>query len=185
MALDVNLYPCSGKLILTPSAYTGGTGTNLGLVKEGHLVGFNKSVETYTKQPSGGMAAEAAITAVNAFYRVRLYDWSPSLLGLLWSGMNVSEGVYGLGANYKLGHLVGDNETRKLLIMPVDDAGNVDTDKQLCYFPRALVIGAMPAIWDRVTGHLEGLELMVLALKKSTEALPFRYGRAADLPVFA
>lgn len=185
MALDTGLYPVQGKLILTPTAYGTG-GTDLGMVQSGSLIGFEKDLETYTLHQFGSTVAEARLTGINAMFQMTLVDWSPSLFSLLWSGMqSASEAMSSYGSNYKLGHLVGDNETSKILVRPVVDAGTVDADKPLFYARRCLVIGLIPVVYDRVIDHLAPLTLQLLCLKHSSETLPFRYGNSATLPVFA
>lgn len=185
MALDTGIFAIQGKLILTPTAYGTG-GTDLGTVESGSLVGFVKEHETYTLHNHGSSAAEARITGINALFQFQVIDWSPSLFNLLWSNMNSGvEAMSSYGSNYKLGHLVGDNETSKLMIRPVVDAGTFDADKPLFYARRCLVVGVMPLVWDRVTDHLGPLLVNVLCLKHSSETLPFRYGNSATLPAFA
>lgn len=185
MALDTGLYPIQGKLILTPTAYGTG-GTDLGIVQSGSLVGFVKEHETFTLHNHGATAAEARITGINALFQLTLVDWSPSLFALLWSGMQSGvEAMSSYGSNYKLGHLVGDNETSKLMVRPVVDAGTVDADKPLFYARRCLVVGLMPVVYDRVINHLEPLVINLLCLKHSSETLPFRYGNSSTLPAFA
>lgn len=185
MALDTGLYPVQGKLILTPTAYGSG-GTDLGIVQAGSLAGFVKEHETYTLHPSGATAGEARIVGINVLFQMTLIDWSPTLFSLLWSNMqSAAEAMSNYGSNYKLGHLLGDNETSKLMVRPVDDAGTFDANKPLFYARRAVVVGLMPVVFDRVINHLEPLVINVLCLKHSSETLPFRYGNSATLPVFA
>lgn len=170
--------------MLTPTGYDGTTGTNLGIVAEGHLVGIDFGMDVFDKHPQGATAQEARITGVNAMYQMTLLDSSASLLALLFRNMNTTNSFQAFNG-YKLGHLLSSSQTSKLLIVPIVDAGTEDTTKPYFYAQRAIVQSVVPVVWDRAGSHFEATQIRVVCLKHASLDVPFLYGEKSLFPAFA
>ncbi len=185
MAYKTGKFPAQGKLMLTPTGYDGTTGTNLGIVAEGHLAGLDMSMDVFDKHPQGSTAQDARVTGVNALYQVTLLDSSASLLALLFRNMNTTNSFQAFNG-YKLGHLLSSSQTSKLLIVPTIDAGTTqDATKPHFYAQRAVVQSVLPVVWDRGDSHFEATQLRIVCLKHASLDVPFLYGDPALFPAFA
>lgn len=167
-------------LVLNPPNKSSG-GTIVGRVDAVQMAAVTFEYEPSTQAKHGAALTDVAITGVNAAFNTKLMDYNADTLAFITNNLGL-DWLQGDTGTYKIGQTLGTGNLHKLLLRPIDKAGNVVTTRPFLFIPRGFVASAVNLAWHRQVEVAAAFDVLLMGLMHSTLARPALVGDPDEWP---